>query len=65
LGYRWFDLKRTNNADAVMNNITALKSGTWQTTEQFYQYQLLTFEESKPGTKHRVLNPNVFLNASN
>lgn len=38
-GHRWFDLKRTGNVDAVMTNITPLKSqGTvqWRSFQQLY-----------------------------
>jgi hypothetical protein len=35
-GHRWFDLKRTKSADVVMNSVTPLKGGTWQTTDQLY-----------------------------
>jgi hypothetical protein len=36
LGQRWFDLKRTNTANTVMNFVTPLKGGTWQATDQLY-----------------------------
>ena len=36
LGHRWFDLKRTKSADMVMNSVTLLKGGTWQTTDLLY-----------------------------
>jgi starch-binding outer membrane protein, SusD/RagB family len=32
-GHRWFDLKRTNKADAVLS---AIKGATWQSTDQLY-----------------------------
>lgn len=32
-GHRWFDLKRTGNADAVLSSI---KGSNWQTTDQLY-----------------------------
>jgi len=35
-GHRWFDLKRTNNVDAVMHIVTPQKGGTWETTDQLY-----------------------------
>jgi starch-binding outer membrane protein, SusD/RagB family len=36
LGHRWFDLKRTKSVDMVMNSVTPIKGGTWQTTDQLY-----------------------------
>jgi hypothetical protein len=36
LGHRWFDLKRTKAVDLVMNSVTPIKGGTWQTTDQLY-----------------------------
>jgi starch-binding outer membrane protein, SusD/RagB family len=36
LGQRWFDLKRTNNVNAVMNVVTPLKGGIWQNADQLY-----------------------------
>jgi hypothetical protein len=35
-GTRWLDLKRTNNADALMSIITLKKGGTWQATDKLY-----------------------------
>lgn len=37
-GHRWFDLKRTKNIDAVMNEVTPLKNGggQWKSTQQLY-----------------------------
>lgn len=35
-GHRWFDLKRTGKVDAVMANVTPLKGGVWQSTDQSY-----------------------------
>lgn len=35
-GHRWFDLKRTNTTDAVMNIVTPTKGGTWASTDQLY-----------------------------
>lgn len=35
-GHRWFDLKRTNNIEAVMSNTTPSKGGSWETTDQLY-----------------------------
>jgi len=33
-GDRWFNLKRTGTADAVMSVVTSQKGGTWATTDQ-------------------------------
>lgn len=33
-GHRWFDLKRNNKLDAVMNVVTPQKGGTWNSFEQ-------------------------------
>lgn len=52
LGHRWFDLKRTNTADAVMAAVTPLKGGTWQSTDQLYP---LPFADI-------VKNPNLLQN---
>lgn len=35
-GHRWFDLKRTENADVIMKTVTAQKGGSWETTDQLY-----------------------------
>ncbi|HLY68731.1 MAG TPA: RagB/SusD family nutrient uptake outer membrane protein [Puia sp.] len=35
-GHRWFDLKRTDNADAVMEIVTPLKGGSWNTDFQLF-----------------------------
>ncbi len=35
-GHRWFDMKKTKSVDVVMNSVTPLKGGTWQTTDQLY-----------------------------
>jgi hypothetical protein len=35
-GHRWFDLKRTNTVDAIMNVVTAQKGGAWNTNYQLY-----------------------------
>lgn len=35
--HRWFDLKRTNTIDAVMNVVCPLKGGTWDTRMQLIQ----------------------------
>lgn len=35
-GHRWFDLKRTRMADAVMSIVTPVKGGTWQDQDQLY-----------------------------
>jgi starch-binding outer membrane protein, SusD/RagB family len=36
LAQRWFDLKRTGNVDNVMNIVTPLKGGTWNSNWQLY-----------------------------
>lgn len=44
-GHRWFDLKRTQNVDAVMNIVTPLKGGVWNTNWQLYPippYDIIT-----------------------
>jgi hypothetical protein len=48
-GHRWFDLKRTNQVDAVMSVMTPLKGGTWNTNMQLYPI---------PGNDI-LLNPNL------
>jgi hypothetical protein len=35
-GHRWFDLKRTNNIDAVMSVVTPLKGGVWSPNWALY-----------------------------
>jgi hypothetical protein len=35
-GHRWFDLKRTGNVDAVMQVVTQLKGGNWDTNSQLF-----------------------------
>lgn len=35
-GHRWFDLKRTNTVNSIMDTITAAKGGVWQTFKQLY-----------------------------
>lgn len=35
-GHRWFDLKRTNQIDAVMNNIAPIKGGFWSPSKALY-----------------------------
>jgi hypothetical protein len=35
-GHRWFDLKRTNNIDMVMSNISTLKGGSWSNFKALY-----------------------------
>jgi hypothetical protein len=35
-GNRWFDLKRTNTADALMSVMTPKKGGAWETTDKLY-----------------------------
>jgi len=35
-GHRWFDLKRTDNIDAVMATITPLKGGSWSPFKALY-----------------------------
>ncbi len=39
-GHRWFDLKRTGNADVVMNAETPIKGGTWEFTDQLYPIRI-------------------------
>ncbi|WEK35576.1 MAG: RagB/SusD family nutrient uptake outer membrane protein [Candidatus Pseudobacter hemicellulosilyticus] len=36
MGHRWLDLKRTNKVNAVMQQMTPLKGGVWQSTDQLY-----------------------------
>jgi len=36
MGHRWFDLKRTNNIDAVMTNATLEKGGNWNSYKVLY-----------------------------
>lgn len=46
-GHRWFDLKRTNNIDAVMTVVTPIKSGgtnQWQSYQQIYPLPLETIQ---------------------
>ncbi len=51
--HRWFDLKRTNNVDAVMSVVTPQKGGSWNTNWQWY-----------PITRNELLaNPNLEQNA--
>ena len=35
-GHRWFDLKRTNTIDAVMNTVAVQKGGTWSSYKALY-----------------------------
>lgn len=35
-GQRWLDLKRTGTIDSVMNMITPLKKGVWNTNQKLY-----------------------------
>jgi hypothetical protein len=46
-GHRWFDLKRTGNANAIMDIITPLKGGTWQTTDQLYPIPLTEIQANQ------------------
>ncbi|MBO9201407.1 MULTISPECIES: RagB/SusD family nutrient uptake outer membrane protein [Niastella] len=39
-GHRWFDLKRTEYVDTIMNQVTILKGGIWQSTDQLYPLPL-------------------------
>nr|WP_294877559.1 RagB/SusD family nutrient uptake outer membrane protein [uncultured Pedobacter sp.] len=39
-GHRWFDLKRTNEIDHVMNIVTPQKGGTWNSNFQWYPISL-------------------------
>jgi len=46
-GHRWFDLKRTNTIDAVMETVTPTKNGTWQTTDKLYPIPQSELDKSK------------------
>lgn len=35
-GHRWFDLKRTNNIDAIMNVAAPMKGGSWNAYKAFF-----------------------------
>jgi len=35
-GHRWFDLKRMNSIDEIMNNIAAQKGGVWEPKDKLY-----------------------------
>ncbi|WP_142686582.1 RagB/SusD family nutrient uptake outer membrane protein [Chitinophaga polysaccharea] len=53
-GHRWFDLKRTNNINTVMNRVTADKGGNWTPNGQwfpipFYDTQTNTNIQQNPG----------------
>jgi hypothetical protein len=51
-GHRWFDLKRTENLDVIMNIVTPQKGGSWNTNWQLY-----------PITRNELLaNPNLVQN---
>ncbi len=39
-GHRWFDLKRTEQLNTVMNTVTPIKGGTWETTDMLYPIPL-------------------------
>jgi hypothetical protein len=45
-GHRWFDLKRTNTVDSVMEIITPVKGGVWKTTSQLYPIPLSQLQQS-------------------
>ena len=49
-GHRWFDLKRTGNIDVVMNVVSPLKGGFWDTAWQLLPIPVLEVE-SNPGLK--------------
>lgn len=40
-GHRWFDLKRTNTVDALMNSISPGKGGSWEATDKLYPISLV------------------------
>ncbi|MGF6850212.1 hypothetical protein QFZ51_005447 [Chitinophaga sp. W3I9] len=35
-GHRWFDLKRTNNVNAIMSKVTPIKGGNWNPNWQWF-----------------------------
>jgi starch-binding outer membrane protein, SusD/RagB family len=39
-GHRWLDLKRTGQVDEIMSEASALKGGTWESTDQLYPIPL-------------------------
>jgi hypothetical protein len=45
-GHRWLDLKRTGKVDAVMNDVTPLKGGSWNHNWQLYPIPLNELEVS-------------------
>lgn len=46
-GHRWLDLKRTNNIDNVMSNVTPQKGGKWSTNWQWFP---VPFSETQTDT---------------
>ena len=51
-GHRWFDLIRTHNIDNIMPGITALKGGSWETSDKLYPIP----------QSERIANPNLTQN---
>lgn len=54
MGHRWYDLKRTGQADLVMPAVTTAKGGTWTTNAQLFpipyvQIQANPFLSQNPG----------------
>jgi starch-binding outer membrane protein, SusD/RagB family len=45
-GHRWFDLKRTNTIDTVMEDITPLKGGTWDNRWSLYPIPLMEIQNN-------------------
>lgn len=45
-GHRWFDLKRTGRADAVIGAAATVKGGLWQTTDQLYPVPLYDIDKN-------------------
>ncbi|WP_205514195.1 RagB/SusD family nutrient uptake outer membrane protein [Longitalea arenae] len=53
-GHRWFDLKRTNNVDAVMETTTPIKSNgaPWQSYQQLYPIPVSDIQANKNLTQN-------------
>ncbi len=45
-GHRWLDLKRTGIVDAVMNVVTPLKGGTWNSNKQYWPLPLTEIQNN-------------------
>lgn len=45
-GFRWFDLKRTNTIDQVMNVVTPQKGGNWKSYQQLYPIPVTDIQNS-------------------